>query len=95
VNRILFCRSNPIAPDPGVEKEACVLASAGYLVHALGWDRKVALLLSLWSGLILFSGILAQDNWIILPTVALSLLTVRNLVLKNKAIQSCQSFFTQ
>jgi hypothetical protein len=23
MNQILFCRSNPIAPDPGVEKEAC------------------------------------------------------------------------
>jgi len=37
--RILFCRSNPIAPDPRVEKEARSLANAGYQVRILGWDR--------------------------------------------------------
>lgn len=37
--RILFCRSNPIAPDPRVEKEAQALSNAGYLVTVLGWDR--------------------------------------------------------
>jgi glycosyltransferase involved in cell wall biosynthesis len=41
--RILFLRSNPIAPDPRVEKEACALAGAGYLVRSLGWDRTAAL----------------------------------------------------
>jgi glycosyltransferase involved in cell wall biosynthesis len=38
--RVLFCRSNPIAPDPRVEKEARALAGAGYQVIALGWDRS-------------------------------------------------------
>jgi len=37
---ILFCRSNPVAPDPRVEKEARALARAGYRVHILGWDRS-------------------------------------------------------
>jgi glycosyltransferase involved in cell wall biosynthesis len=41
--RILFCRSNPLAPDPRVEKEARSLARAGYEVRALGWDRSGAL----------------------------------------------------
>ena len=36
---ILILRSNPIAPDPRVEKVACALVSAGYRVSVLGWDR--------------------------------------------------------
>ena len=38
-NRILICRSNPIAPDPRVEKEARSLVRAGYEVQLVGWDR--------------------------------------------------------
>ena len=38
--RVLFTRSNPIAPDPRVEKEAVALAEAGYKVTLLGWDRS-------------------------------------------------------
>ncbi len=41
--RILFCRSNPLAPDPRVEKEAKALTREGYRVRALGWDRSGAL----------------------------------------------------
>ncbi len=41
--RILFCRSNPIQPDPRVEKEARTLAEAGYSVQAIGWDRTATL----------------------------------------------------
>ena len=38
--RIVICRSNPIAPDPRVDKEARSLADAGNSVLALGWDRS-------------------------------------------------------
>jgi glycosyltransferase involved in cell wall biosynthesis len=41
--RILFCRSNPLMPDPRVEKEARALARGGYSVSALGWDRSAQL----------------------------------------------------
>lgn len=41
--RVLFLRSNPIAPDPRVEKEAQALAEEGYRVRVLGWDRTTAL----------------------------------------------------
>jgi glycosyltransferase involved in cell wall biosynthesis len=41
--RIVFCRSNPIAPDPRVEKEAAALAEAGYPVSMVGWDRSKSL----------------------------------------------------
>ncbi len=37
---ILICRTNPIAPDPRVEKIAISLVSAGYTVIVLGWDRS-------------------------------------------------------
>ncbi len=41
--RVLILRSNPIAPDPRVEKIARALHRAGYPVTALGWDRTAAL----------------------------------------------------
>ncbi len=41
--RVLFLRSNPVDPDPRVEKEALALKEAGYLVRVLGWDRTAAL----------------------------------------------------
>ena len=41
------------------------------------------LLLVLWPGQILFSGTIAQDNWIIFPTVGLAALAVRALVVKK------------
>ncbi len=34
-------------------------------------------MLALWPGQILFSGVVAQDNWVLLPTVALACLAVR------------------
>ncbi len=37
---VVFCRSNPIDPDPRVEKAAHALAKAGYKVMLLGWDRE-------------------------------------------------------
>ena len=38
--RVLFLRSNPIDPDPRVEKSAGALVDAGYRVSVLGWDRS-------------------------------------------------------
>jgi len=43
MRRVLFLRSNPIDPDPRVEKEATALAEAGYEVRVLGWDRTAKL----------------------------------------------------
>ena len=37
--RILITRSNPISPDPRVEKTGRALIAAGHTVRALGWDR--------------------------------------------------------
>ena len=38
-SRVCIIRSNPVRPDSRVEKEAWVLARAGYQVHILAWDR--------------------------------------------------------
>ena len=40
---IVICRSNPIAPDPRVEKEAVSLVEAGHQVRVIGWDRSASL----------------------------------------------------
>lgn len=43
------------------------------------WVRLVAgASLALWPGQILFSGVVAQDNWVLLPSVALGALAVRS-----------------
>lgn len=38
--RIIFLRSNPVSPDPRVEKEARALAQAGHIVRVFCWDRS-------------------------------------------------------
>ena len=38
--KILFIRSNPVNPDPRVEKEVESLSNAGYKVTILAWDRN-------------------------------------------------------
>ncbi len=43
MTNVLITRSNPIAPDPRVEKVAASLLGAGYAVRLLGWDRTGAL----------------------------------------------------
>ena len=37
--RVILLRSNPVAPDPPVEKAADTLLSQGYQVTIVGWDR--------------------------------------------------------
>jgi hypothetical protein len=41
------------------------------------------LFLALWPGQIFFSGVVAQDNWVLIPTIALSSLAVRSLVARD------------
>ena len=40
VKVVVFLRSNPIKPDPRVEKEARALSQAGFKVIVVGWDRS-------------------------------------------------------
>lgn len=37
--KVLFIRSNPVDPDPRVEKEAITLSKNGYNIEVLAWDR--------------------------------------------------------
>lgn len=54
-------------------------------VFSLRVRLAAALLLALWPDQIVFSGVLAQDNWVLLPFVALNCLAVRVLALKTSA----------
>ncbi|HKD18994.1 MAG TPA: glycosyltransferase family 39 protein [Thermoanaerobaculia bacterium] len=47
----------------------------------LRWKERflAGLFLALWPGLVLFSGVVAQENWVMIPTVALAALAVRRL----------------
>lgn len=38
--RVLILRSNPVAPEPRVDKIASTLGQAGYPVRVLGWDHS-------------------------------------------------------
>ena len=39
-NRVILIRSNPVDPDPAVERVASALTDSGFLVTVLGWDRS-------------------------------------------------------
>ena len=41
--KVLFLRSNPVAPDPRVEKAARALQARGFQVEVLAWDRTARL----------------------------------------------------
>jgi len=38
--RVVILRSNPVSPDPRVERTASILTSAGHAVTVLAWDRQ-------------------------------------------------------
>ena len=40
MKRVVLLRSNPVNPDPPVEKAALALLNAGYNVTIIGWDRN-------------------------------------------------------
>ncbi|HWZ86366.1 MAG TPA: hypothetical protein VN032_09195 [Thermoanaerobaculia bacterium] len=48
-------------------------------VLAFRWRFLAGLLLAVWPGQVFFSGVTAQENWVLLPTVALAALAVRRL----------------
>ena len=39
MKRVMLIRSNPVNPDPPVEKMADTLLKQGYQVTIVGWDR--------------------------------------------------------
>ena len=40
MRRVVLLRSNPVNPDPAVERIASVLADIGWKVTIVGWDRN-------------------------------------------------------
>ena len=49
-------------------------------ITPFGVRLAAGIALALWPGQILFSGVVAQDNWVLLPLVALACLAVRSLL---------------
>lgn len=41
MKRVVLIRSNPVSPDPPVEKVADALVANGYDVKVIGWDRSI------------------------------------------------------
>lgn len=37
---VIFLRTNPVSPDPRIEKEADALIEVGYNVSVFAWDRE-------------------------------------------------------
>ena len=73
--------------DPGSVARVATAVACGLLplLPFFIWRRVLPLwvrvlaggLLAVWPGQIVFSGVVAQDNWVMLPTVALAALAVR------------------
>lgn len=88
----LVLRAFPAIPPQSVARTLTVLV-IGLLpilpfllwkgVFSLRTRLLTALFLALWPGLIIFSGVFAQDNWVLLPVVGLSTLAVRVLAKKS------------
>ncbi len=81
-------RLSPWPADDTARLATAVACGLLPLLPFLLWRRVLPLaaratagfLLALWPGQVVFSGVVAQDDWVLLPTVALGALTVRALV---------------
>src|SRR5262245_29379005 len=83
---VLF-RFAPNDPASAARTATAVMSGLLGLLPFLGWRSVLRFrwrllaggLLALWPGQVFFSGVVAQDNWVLLPTVALGTLAVRRL----------------
>ncbi len=83
----LILRAVPAAPETAARLSTAVATGLLPVFPYLLWrgvqPRWVRLLagwtLALWPGQITFSGVVAQDNWVLVPTIALGALAVRSL----------------
>ncbi|HEY4591472.1 MAG TPA: hypothetical protein VIJ61_03625, partial [Thermoanaerobaculia bacterium] len=84
----LILRAFPAAPETAARLSTAVATGLLPVFPYLLWrgvqPRWVRLLagwtLALWPGQITFSGVVAQDDWVLLPVVALGALAVRSLI---------------
>ena len=81
-------RISPASPETTARWATAILTGLVPILPYAIWHGVLSfrarilagLFLALWPGQIFFSGVIAQDNWVIIPTVALSSLAVRSLV---------------
>jgi len=91
---VLF-RIFPANPDNAARVATAVVSGLAGAVPVLLWRpilarrwRLVAgLALALWPGQVLFSGVVAQENWALLPLVALACLGVRAAYLPSRPVR--------
>jgi len=81
-------RISPASPETTARWATAILTGLVPILPYAIWHGVLSfrarilagLFLALWPGQIFFSGVIAQDNWVIIPTVALPSLAVRSLV---------------
>lgn len=86
-----FLQLYPASPEVVARSLTAVLTGLLPLIPFLVWKGVfslrarvfTALLLALYPAQIIFSGVVAQDNWVLLPTAALGALAVRVAALKS------------
>ena len=96
MKRVILLRSNPVNPDPPVEKAALALLSVGYAVTIIGWDRdadytlkKDLIQISDYKAEVIRFGIKAQFSGGIkknLLPLCLFLKRLRSWLIKNKEL---------
>jgi len=87
----LVLRLVPGPPADVARLATAVLTAATSLLPFLLWRGALrlparvtaSLLLALWPGHVFFSGVVAQDNWVLLPSVGLAALSVRVMVTRQ------------
>jgi hypothetical protein len=83
----LLFRVFPGSPEDAARIATAVLTGLVPMLPFLLWRGVLPLpsrllasgLLALWPGQVVFSGVVAQDNWVLFPTIALAALAVRSL----------------
>lgn len=90
--------------DPGAVARISTAIACGLLplLPFLIWRRVLPLwvrllagaCLALWPGQIFFTGVVAQDNWVLLPSVALASLAVRSLLTRRASPISAGLLYT-
>jgi hypothetical protein len=83
------------AADPAVAARLATVVAGGLLPvlpfvvwrDLVPWRLRVATgaALAIWPGQVAFSGVVAQDNWVLFPSVALGAVAVRALLDRNRA----------
>ena len=87
----VILRIFPVSPETTARWATAILTGLVPILPYAIWHGVLSfrarilagLFLALWPGQMVFSGVIAQDNWVLIPTVALSSLAVRSLAARD------------